>query len=980
MGAALPTVAAAQSMTDKAVEAEIEFARGLARDWAFVDIAQGVLENVGKADLSERMSEELGLVRCEVFTNGARATFDPTKRNELLEKAIESYEDYIASNQYATNRPEAEAQLVELAITYARSIDIALKDTVGEEATALKDKKVATLEGAIARTEALIEEINNLPPDEMTPELNTKRLVTMLQQGDVYSRLSGAVDDDVIFGENALEVYSNLIFDAGEGTELALRAQMGIGDVYVSQGDPETAREFYMGTIENVIPRDEDERNNPDGLDWKNVPFEIKQKRFNYVELGIPGVQQTSRTLGEPEVAIEFALFFYNIYRQEGFQLSSLGYDAMVEVAETFVEAGGFIGGKPAQGSAKWYATEDDLKAAKVSKRDRRTAVEFALDLARQVTTETAKSPAGQRAADLLLQINERPEVELPIEQLLQAGEASIRKEEIGKALENFYTALARMDALERADRAEFGARAYNGLGTALRSQGRDLEAAMAFREAMLNYRDPEWDSKNAKRYNYTIRAWAKDNGLAGQAKADALVTESEDFVIDTDEGGGSADQIVFSQGEKELKRGNFEAAIAKYREIKQDEGMYEPSIIRIGQCMLQLRQIREALTHFDGYLNDYVTNPTNDPTTPIAKERRHQSQGKAIYNAGVIEQIIAQSKYKKSENTDASGYTAIVERLENFKDEFGDVGSVALKCQGMLADAYAKLGETEKAAAVVAAMIEEEASSRDTAKASLGLYTAYRARVKQLEKDEGANADALAKLRLDMAEALSVYNGITPGVSYSYLRNESRHWLDIDRWAEARKPLEKIVKRFLDDDEVGQKVVKQVIPDLAEAMIETSAVEEAKDLLSPYVIGEGAPLGTRTPTILLSRAMMGSVVGSGTNVQTTPGAGGEEAEFEFVTKRLDQIENSLDAWSAEWYEAKFAAIYAYYVWGQNNAKKLETSKNLIDDITSFMEGDVSFKLIDEAFEIEDVDPQLKRRLGNDVLASRYRWLYGKTR
>ena len=975
-------VAFAQSLSDKAVEAEIEFARGLARDWAFVDIAQGVLDDVAKADLSERMNEELSLVRCEVFTNGARATFDPIKRNELLEKAIEAYDLYISENKYAANRPAAEGQLIDLSLTYAKSIDISLKDAVGEEATALREQKTSALEGAIARVETLVEEIENLPEDEANAETNNRRLGLLLKLGDINARLSESLEDDVVFGESAKEVLEELIFEAGEGSEIALRAQMIMGDVYLGEGEVETAREFYKGTIESVIPTDEDFRNDPAGLDWKNVPFEMKQKRFQYVELGLPGVQRTSRTLGEPEAGIEYALFFNNLYRNEGFQLSSLGHEAVLEMAMTFLEAGGYIGGNPAQGTAQWYATEEDLKTAGVTKRNRRTAVQFALDLAQQVADEAKGSQAGKDAGILLDKINERPEVELPISAILQAAEAKAKEGDQDEAIVNFYLALNRMDELPQAERAEFGAAAYYGLGTALRATDRDLEAAMAFREAILSYRDPNWDTKNAKRYNYTMRAFAKESGGAANETINALVTESENFVIEfpDPDGGGSVDQIIFSQAEKLLKSEKFEQAIKKYQEITPSQGMYEPATVRIGQTMLQLRQVREALAHLDSYLNEYIPNPTNDPTTPSGEDRRRQSQGKAIYNAGLIEQILANSAFKKSEGTDTSGFEAVVTRLKDFQAEYGGLGSIALKCQEMLSNAHAQLGQTAEADAIVQAMIESDPESRETASAALKLYQAYKDRREALTSSETPDAEAISAATLDMAKALSVSNGITPGVSYGYLRNESLLWLEIDRWAEARGSLEKIVKRFLGDEEQGETVIKQVVPDLAEAMIETGAVGEAKDLLSPYMLGEDAKLKTRTPTILMSRAMVGSIVGEGTAVQATPGAGGTEEEFDFITSRLNTIEDSIPSWTAEWYEAKLAAIYAYYIWGQDNVKKLESAKSQLNDMMSQMDNDPTFKLVDEACNAEEVDPALRRRLGNGILAARYRWLFAKTR
>ncbi|MEM1453425.1 MAG: hypothetical protein AAGI22_30255, partial [Planctomycetota bacterium] len=470
-------------MTEKAVEAEIDFARGLARDWAFVGMAQAVLDDVADARLSDRMESELELVRCDIYGIGAKAESDATRRNQLFEQALEAYESYVDANTLAENRDEAVQSLIELSGVYAKSIDISLEDAAGEEAQELRERKFGVLEKAAERSNGLINELDAIPDDEMTPEIRTKTWVAKLDLASLYAKMSASVEDDVTWSELAITTYSDLIFDVGEGTEIALRANAGLGDVYAAIGEDETAQSFYTGMIDNVVPPDPEQREAD--LEWSKLPLDIKQKRFLYVELAIPGVQGTSRNLGELDAAIEYGLFFYNLYREEGFTLSVLGQDAMLEFASTLVDAGGYIGGDLGAGEAKWFATQEEMREAVRARRLQRSAVEFALDLAKQVADENPGTESARKGGILIASINERPGVEIPIDAIIKAADGERASEEYDRALGTYREALQRVDTLEPADRVEFGAKIYYGLGLTLRRQQRNLEAAMAFREAL---------------------------------------------------------------------------------------------------------------------------------------------------------------------------------------------------------------------------------------------------------------------------------------------------------------------------------------------------------------------------------------------------------------------------------------------------------------------------------------------------------------
>ncbi|MBL6756890.1 MAG: hypothetical protein ISQ11_10810 [Planctomycetes bacterium] len=974
----LSVPAAAQSSSEKAVEAEIDFARGLAKEWAFVDMAESVLNNVAEKGVSGRMESELELVRCDVYYIGAKASTDPTRRNELFEQAMSAYEDYVTANMGADNRIDAQRTMVELASFYARSLDISLEEAVGEEAEALRERKVAVLEKSVRLCEELIEEIDATDP--MTPALKTKRDVLMLDKAGLYAHISSATPDDAFFSEQAIETYSELIFDVGEGTEIALRANAGIGDVYASTGFPEEARDFYIGVINSVIPIDPDKRE--EMLEWSKLPLDIKQKRFLYVELVIPGVQSTSRELGELEGAITAGLFFYNLYRQEGFSLSVLGNSAMLEFASTLVDAGGFIGGDLGEGSARWFATEAEMREEVKSRRQQRDSITFALDLAKQIASDNPGTEAARKGGELIASINERPGIEIPPAQLLQAADAKRAGENYEEALAGYRELLTRLDALDPADRVEFGAKVYNGMGLTLRRQDRQLEAAMAFREALLNWRDDDFNRSNARGYQNTIKAWARGLGIDNQDDVAALIREAENFVIAFDEE-GSADEIIFNRGEARRSDRDWDGAIAEYEQIKPEDGFYELAQIQIGLCKLSNKDLRGARGAFDDYLTGRAKDPKFTPTSPLEEARRSQALSRAEFYRAYIDHVIANGRYRKSEGADDSGFAKVIEELKDYGTTYGNAGKFVIRAQSILADSYAKSGDAASAAAIVAEMVASSPDAPETASASIDLYLALNARRDRMEAAGVPDPNAYQKVTGEMAKALEFANGITPSPEFKNLRAESKLWLELQEWQKAKSPLERMASRFKDDAEYGRTVATQVTPDLAECLVELGEMEVAKNLLAPLIVGEDAPLKSRRPTLLLSRAMLGSVNGGGggERVTATRGAGGTEEEFQFITGRLNTFAMSGDKWWAcDWYEAKFMSIYAYYVWGLQDDRKAASAKRIMDEVVVTLENDVQFSVVEENCSGEETEPALRARLGNGVLAARYRWLYEQTR
>ncbi|HVS08909.1 MAG TPA: hypothetical protein VMS76_03470, partial [Planctomycetota bacterium] len=105
----VPAAARAQEPSAAQVREEIDFARGLAEEWGFVDIAEEVISRVGKQKLSDSLREELGLLQCEVYFIAGKS--DAARRDELLQRSLSCYEDFVARNAYSEFKDDAEAAL-----------------------------------------------------------------------------------------------------------------------------------------------------------------------------------------------------------------------------------------------------------------------------------------------------------------------------------------------------------------------------------------------------------------------------------------------------------------------------------------------------------------------------------------------------------------------------------------------------------------------------------------------------------------------------------------------------------------------------------------------------------------------------------------------------------------------------------------------------------------------------------------------------
>lgn len=960
--APLSAPAVAQT-SDAEVRAEIEFARGLAAEWSFVDLAEEVLRTTEESGPSDRMAEQLDLVRCDVYASGARNERDDGRRHELFDSALEAYTSFIETHPTSLHVPSAEAAFVDTSAAYAGSLERAIEGAAGEEVQRLKARQTEVLTEAVRKTQDLITALKSLPEDERTEAETLELYNLMLNRGTMLADIGRTEEDGTYYFAEAIKALESLVFEAGEGTPKALQAFVAIGRTYGYEEKYQEASDYYQAVIEQAIPIDPD----PEFFDWSKIPDREQEIRFRFLELATGGLMDALVNLGRTEEACRYGLHFYNTQKREGFNLTPFGYLSLLRVAAALLESDGYVGGDLTSGPARWFATEEEMKSAFSSRRQQATATEVALRIAQSVDDDNRGSVLQLDAQKVISDIIGRPGVTVSPEVLFEAAQGAYYEGAYFDALEGFRRVLRAIENEDQATRISYGAKVMNFVGNCYRKLERPLESALAFREGCTRWvGDVEYDAKNAQGFYRMIgsvaRSATKDKELLAQ-----LVSESERIVADVGE--ASRDEVLFNLGQKAYANGEYDKAVENYQQVAPGSPYSERARVEIGRCMLRTGDEDGALRVFDEYLDTYLKSADSATNDPVALAKRQEAKASAEFYRG----FVLHARALKSK--DEAALRRVVELLKDFYKEYPEQTKLAPWTMRMTVEADLALGDRDAARGMLTEMIARFPDDRNTASASITLY-------KELETAlaKATDPDRKHEILREMAEHLERSNtGGTP--SFANLRTESQHWMELREWAKAEGVLERVVALFEADEQYASSIEKFVKPDLGTALLEQQKTVEARAVLTPLVTDEGARPSKQT-VLEWARAVIGWLEGGATDIEVVPGAGETPEEFQAVVDKVSSIADAGEKWtSCEWYQQKFMVAYAYYVWGQQDSRKLESAKTQVEQIAASASADgETFKYVADYCDSEDAPAALRASLGGGVLKGRFAWLRSKLR
>ena len=968
---------ASAQLSEVAVTAEIDFARGLAKEWSFVDLAEEVLDDIEREGVTSKMATRLALVRCEVASAGALNEREPEVRRELFERALELYGKFIEEYPYSDEKGDAEAAFVDSSAKFSLALSIDLEEAIGELAATLRARKAEVLTAAIARANGLIDSLKQL--DNERTEAQTRQLYNLLlNTGGMLADRASATGTTGEYNPDydlAIQKLEDLVFLAGEGTPFSLLAYIEIGKVNAyrgtAEGKPayfEEAMAYYSAVVDQTIPADPEL--------WKQWvdDYELEESdkatRFVFLERSIGPLMEACLSAGYSDDAIRYGLHYLNIAKKEGFSLSVPGYLSQLSVARMLMEVGGFIGGNQSLGEAEWFEDRDSMIAAGFKRtREQAECIDVALRLSQAVNLANKGNSLQLRAQKLISSIIDRPGVSVSPEVLLEAAQGQYYDEEFVLALEGYHRVLRAIDGRDQATRIGFGARVMNGIGNCYRKLDRPLEAAMAFREGCTTWiGDIEFDSKNAQGYYRMMEQVERVTTIEKDAVT-SMVDEAQQIVATA--GTTSKDEVRFELGRKAYKQKDYEGAIAEYEQIETSSDYWEKAFVETGVCYTRMKQIDQALRVFDEYLDTYLKDKTNDTDSETRQARRREASATAEFYRGLL--IFGRAK------SDSSKYPRVVELLTDFPTKYPTQDKLIPWTMQMVVESQLATGDRAEANKTLAKMTVDWKDSKYTGRASTRFYN-YLNDLRNASTDEEQRMSLLR----EMAEHLGRGNDLASAPSFPNLRNESTHWMELGEWTKAEPVLAEIAMKFADDPERAAIIKERVLPDLGHALLGQEKVTEAKAVLGALIDSTEHRVFGAT-IIDWCRSVTGWVEGGGTEqVRAVPGANdATDEEFQLAVDKLSTIAAAGDKWtSCTWYGIKFQVCYTYHVWGQRDQRKKESARRQVKLITA--ETGNTFDAVRDYCTPEQASEKDTARIlamyGEGVLQSRFRWLASQVR
>ncbi len=926
---------------DRVVDEEIRLAVGLAKEFQFVDMALEVLKGLQGADLDNEQARRVDRAKCDVFGEAALNERDEMVREERFVQALDQYKKFIEDREDEQGEL-AKQDFVNLASNYGEFMVERLDEASGEEALRIRGELEDRLNRVSFFATETIVDLKQLF-NQLGPKEKDELFRLMLSQGNLLVILANVSEGGSSYLDNASELMEELAFMAGGDTGAGLTAYHLIGRVEAARGNVGDSIDYYEYVVTTLIPESDEE--------WESRKEDLGETNtaavWNFYEREVSWYVDGLMAAGRPEKAVEAGLRFYNIFLRDGYDLAPFGHLSMLSAARALLDTGGFVGGSVAAGDLRWFASTEDLEAAGVGKRNRTTAAELALEMANRVNTANRFNSLQVRAQRLIREVVDSG-LEVTPDVLFEAALGSYYGEDFDAAADGLRTVIANLET--EADRKLFMPKVQKSLGDALRRSGRELEAALAYREGVAEWRgDEEYDAQNAQGF-YSMMVRLRGD-LKDVPEIETLFREAEVFQSSIGPGGGS---IEWTRALREYDASEWEACRELCLGIEAKTDYHEKSMVRAAVCLYRLGDLDLAENELTQYLEVFVEDPRNRiaQTEPQLLKLRNEARAEAVYYLGQIDR----------EREDWEG---LLERYATFPEDFRGQNSLISTSLLYRLEASVETGQDDLADRLLDRMVDEFPKESVTGSAATKLYNSY---VQRFEAATPGTEEARV-IKGKMAETLSLSNQLKDDPSLNALSMESSFWVDAELWERADDILTEIRETFGEDaDEKTQSTLKRtILPRHGQVQLELKRIAEAYDTLAPLVPAHDDKEAGLRPSVktiqTYCRSVTGWLEGSGDSPTRVPGVGGAEP-LENASKWLEKIAKGQEEYSCEWFETTYLRIFALYQLGQVDSSKSTWAG--IPMKTLKVEFGPTYSAISE------------KCGGDDTLKGRFRWLASK--
>jgi len=885
----------AQDARSASKQSEIEFARGLAEDWGFAELAQQVVDGLAAKAGTPREQAELELLRCELFASSARRAV--LQRADLARRAIEGYGVFADRNagDAALADLTRTAQLAFVREATARASELALELEDDASSDALRGELAACADDALQRSLALVDALSHKAAAQRSDADARQLHELLLARGELGLDLSRAQPDSAAALAQARTAFGQVLETAGETSPFGLRAKSGLAEVDRRLGRFEQAARSFEDVVEFAVPRD--------ATIWSAARAKLSrtelETRFAFVQLATAGLVDSLAAAGRKPQALAWGLHFVNLWKREQLELQRpFGDLSVLAVARVLLDAGRPMGSEWLAVRSKWFAAETDAATAAAS--DEARALDLALALAKAVEDRNRGFPLGNRARSLIEGVLAQTGIEFAPKILLESAQVALTAAEIERATERIERALDALEHSEPAVQQRLGAKVLGLLGRCQQSAHRPLEATQSFVTALERYAgNPEDDRVNARDLYATVRTLRSERGA--DPHVEQLAQHAEELAARHDP--LVAGELAFGRAERAFAEERYEEAAGLFEAVPPQAREFEKARAFAGACAVHLGQLERAESLLGDYLDRYLPDPANalGAGDSERRARRAEAEAIAVFHRGWCAFELAQR------GAGAPQWERAAALLDGFDTRFPAQSSYApaALCRALVG--YERLGRAADSRRLRATLIEHFPGDPWTATA---LGEVYRGLERQLE--QASDPSAKRALVREMAEVLRALNGATDAPAYANLALEADRWLELPDWTAAEDVLARTAQRFA--SERPDDVERDLLPKLGEARLHLGDARGAVAVLAPLVESGRA---SRHTLQTHARALGGWVEalpstdgGGELQIVAHPGSGGEEGARKAL-ELLGQLASQAEPWSADWLECEFDRLVA---------------------------------------------------------------------
>lgn len=886
---------------------DISFAEDLAR-YGYFDQAATVIGDI-QADLSRDAGSDvlgdLAYVQASVHQAESTRALDAERRAAAREAAIEGFSDFSKTGSNFAFHPKLLDALENLATLHrARADEAARRARAGEAEAALdaaEDYQAAdeAMERLQDEAEAIAEQQRSNDKIDDADRTQARANFTLYLRGLNGIDWARVSDDPTFRLEEAIEDLDDFLWEVDEFALLYPMATFEQGRAYATlskfTSDAEEAAE-YMSDARDILSNGVLNEQNIE-VYWDAIKEWGPSAQGHIASL----FDRTWAFMAELEAEagnLDAAQRWIDTMRSEherlGVRYGSDGLRALLDWAQRLTELG------------QTDAATDILKFVAGPDGGRGT-------------------PEGQEADGLLANVVKDSGVGsiTSVDVLVSVGAGFWNEGNYADAGYAYLRAYGLMSTDEQ--RELYAQDALGGAARALRQQGRNLEAAMAYELQLedLRARTPDDLASIERVAENLIGAYERQLKATGDAFDKQQRTAAQDRLNEIP---GISLDVQFIRAKEQLDEAvadratdpaRYLAALAELEGVPETSPNYEFALVKQGDALARAGRPEEALARLQQVI-DRAADPAFAPTNAQGLARREGALAQARYEAARL--LLSDELARPEEALDV---------LANFEEDVPGQESFHAPVKHQRVLAYAMASRFDEAEDALAVLRESGASAPRVRGAAQATYGALRNAAEAARPERGPEARALWSRA---ARALGVANEVSGYSSFPNGMLAAQHHLDAGEPAEAER-VAREVERTFEGKAVDEDTADALKIVLATALDEQSDFGRArpiwKDLLDRR--------DSRIDVLVGAARSYGGWLEADDDGNVTEIAGsGDFQEAHKLWIQVDRIARQTAEYEPLWWEGKLGGIYTKYRLGAQESDATADARALLDGLKIF--------------------------------------------